>query len=160
MLFLSKTCPALIYGQYVCVCTLEEALLTILVQDLWSWHLKAEVNIQSHAMTATAACRIKKWKSDNMVLKHKIRSWCGMLLISDASMYVVSTVESEPRKLIMKNVKLLCKGNDLDIIYWLILKCCLLLRKMTAQLKNGLVFFCCCCCRTLALWTLQILFYF
>lgn len=46
-----------------------------------------------------------------------IRSWCGQLLISDGSMYAVSTVESEPRKLTMKNVKLLCKGNYLDLIY-------------------------------------------
>lgn len=36
-------------------------------------------------------------------------------------MYVkgFNSVGSEPRKLIMKNVKLLWKGNDLDLIYWI-----------------------------------------
>lgn len=48
-----------------------------------------------------------------------MRSWHGQLLISYGSMYVkgFNSVGSEPRKLIMKNVKLLWKGNDLDLIY-------------------------------------------
>lgn len=50
-------------------------------------------------------------ENGNMVWRHRvsIRSCCGQLLISYESMYTecFNSVESEPKKLIMKNVKLL-----------------------------------------------------
>jgi len=56
-----------------------------------------------------------------MALTHRMRrrSWCGQLLINYGSTYVkcFNCAESEPRKLIMKNVKLLWKGNYSDLVY-------------------------------------------
>lgn len=48
-----------------------------------------------------------------------MRSWCCQLVISYGSIYVkcFNYVESEPRKLIIRNVKLLWKGNDSDLLY-------------------------------------------
>lgn len=70
-----------------------------------------------------------------------MRSWCCQLVISYGSIYVkcFNYVESEPRKLIMRNVKLLWKGNDLDLLYLIYLEIsfffflCFILREMTAH---------------------------
>lgn len=55
-----------------------------------------------------------------MVWKHRMRmkSCCGQLLVSCGSIYVkcFNSVESEPKKLVMKNVKLLWKGSNSNLI--------------------------------------------